>query len=157
MLARLCQSLRILPLYSSPNCYCTAPYEFFLFTILIWLLLVVVMCGDVLWPRYARWKWMCIFETQGDIYRMYKWVSFGVLHFVRPPHCINVRRVYLGLSCVVAPCCVREYTERLCLLFYLLLSVFSLCFFSFLIQWMIIFGVYFSRVFLSLLCVTANT
>lgn len=52
--------------------------------------------------------------------------------------------------------CVREYTERLCLLFYLLLSVFSLCIFSSLIQWMIIFGVYFSRVFLSLLCVTVQ-
>lgn len=106
-----------------------------------------------------------------DIYRTNKWAvvacayRFGILHFVRPSRCINVAACdttkYLVVSCVLF-CCVRAHSNECCFVgFYLLLvgvfasfslslsRLFLLLLLLLRIRWMIIFGVYFSRVFLS--------
>lgn len=71
----------------------------------------------------------------------YKWVSFsyGILHFVRPPHCINVRRIS---RCLALCSVLYEGT----------VSVRCFICFIFFSGWL--FGVYFSRVLL--LCVTVQ-
>lgn len=76
------------------------------------------------------------------IYRVYKWVSFsfGVLHFVRPLRCINVRRisrrVLRSVFCFVCGGIHRTLYNNCSCCFIWLLLLLSLIFLRFFSGWL---------------------
>lgn len=70
-----------------------------------------------------------IFKTS-NIYRVYKWVSFGVLHFVRPFAALHKCAAYILVSCVVLRV-IWGHTASVCcfICFIFLVDDYSACIF----------------------------